>query len=462
MNSKTTSKKIHKERKTRKLASAEIYNFMKNTENKRKSIFLKTICPDSGVCIAFGKDIVKINSFFSNFTDFKYVTSSRSIGEKSVNGFVKELKYSREGYDSYAVLKSSLTVDPEHPGNYPDNLMYEYEIGKFINKMNIIFPCFLETYGMFKYDSELWEKASNNNIKMSLNDLKSDLTQLHDIDYSVGCENPKLIAILIQHIKNAITMNSFMQSGFDIKSKKKMIHFLKYEIIGIIYQIYMPLFCLKNEFTHYDLHENNVLLYKPFSDSVITYNYHFISGETVLFKSRYIAKIIDYGRGFYNDMEANHDSEKTYQIICNTTSCDPNCGSEKGLGYLEPVPKKPSVFYHFISSQTNNVSADLRLGNFISSRLGNSIDKIENIGIDSNDWEEIYDLFSSITNKKKENINSGLPEEINNIIDMHSKLKEYIMKNQTEFMEIYDKMNNIGNFHIYEDRRPMKFVSVDK
>ena len=293
---KTTSKKIHTERKTRKSASAKIASFMKKHENKRKSIFLKTICPDSGVCIAFGKEIVKINSFFSNFTDFKYVVSSRSIGEKSVNGFVKELKYSREGYDSYAVLKSSLTIDPNQPGNYPDNLMYEYEIGKFINKMNTIFPCFLETYGMFKYDSELWEKASDsntNNIKMSVSDLKSDLTQLHDIDYSVGCENPKLIAILIQHIKNAITMNSFMQSGLNHTTKTKMMNFLNYEIIGIIYQIYMPLFCLKNEFTHYDLHENNVLLYKPFSDSVMTYHYHFISGETVSFKSRYIAKIID-------------------------------------------------------------------------------------------------------------------------------------------------------------------------
>jgi len=418
-------------------AAKKIANFMHKYEPKRKALFLKSICPDSGVCISFGAEIPKINSFFSNFTDFKYAVSMRSIGKSSVNGFVQEILYSREGYDSYAVLKSSsMTYDNA------DNLMYEYEVGQFINKMNRVFPCFLETYGMFKYDPNLWKRATT----MSTYDLKTGLTLLPQIDYSIGCKDHRLISILIQNIKKAMTLGQLFDTKMTETTKEKT-DFINNELVAILYQIYMPLSSLKNDFTHYDLHRDNVLVYKPLDDSLsyMTYNYHLRSGETVTFKSRYIAKIIDYGRGYYYDTDA-HNSLSTYDKICKIANCKPHCGYEKGLSNLGA----PGI--NFISSRVNNESHDLRLINIIWIMLRSQKEVSA----------ELSKMMSKIFYMKKFGTRnfpeSGLPDNIHNVADMHSELKDYIMS--PAFSQKMDGMKNIGEFHIYEDRRPMTFTEA--
>ena len=46
-----------------------------------------------------------------------------------------------------------------------------------------------------------------------------------------------------------------------------------YTVINILFQIYSVLSVLQYEFTHYDLHPKNVLLYKVSNDGYITMNY---------------------------------------------------------------------------------------------------------------------------------------------------------------------------------------------
>ena len=202
-----------------KVASRKIGRFMMETKLKRQARFLKSICSDSGVCVAFGTEINKINEFFNNFTDLTYAVSIKKIGGVSVNGFVKEITYRREGYESFAVLKSS--AKPKS-----DNLMYEYEVGHYINKQNKIFPCFLETYGLFLYkNAAAWSKskaqsqAANKATakataeSLAVVALRDGLTLSNAIDYSVGCPKSRDIAILIQHIKGAKTLSSYMDDA---------------------------------------------------------------------------------------------------------------------------------------------------------------------------------------------------------------------------------------------------------
>jgi len=127
-----------------KSASRTIGNFMKKTENKRRSMFLQAICSDSGVCIAFGKERQKIFDFFDGFTKFNYLKNIKAIGAVSENGFIKELEYEREGYKAHAILKSSRE-------KMSDNLMYEYFVGIIINEFAKRIPCFIETYGHYEY-----------------------------------------------------------------------------------------------------------------------------------------------------------------------------------------------------------------------------------------------------------------------------------------------------------------------
>ena len=70
------------------------------------------------------------------------------MGSKSVNGFVYLINYKQDDYNFSAVLKSSAKPNA-------DNLFYEYFVGKnFINKMNLIFPCFVETYRLYVNNNE--------------------------------------------------------------------------------------------------------------------------------------------------------------------------------------------------------------------------------------------------------------------------------------------------------------------
>ena len=54
-----------------------------------------------------------------------------------------------------AILKSTQTLEQEEGFIMkPDNLFYEYLVGQYINTLINRFPCFLQTYGLYKYDNQ--------------------------------------------------------------------------------------------------------------------------------------------------------------------------------------------------------------------------------------------------------------------------------------------------------------------
>jgi len=172
---------------------------------KRSGIFLKAICSDSGACIAFGRNADEITGYFNGFTDFTYANSPiNGIGDPSNNGFVKEIEYERKGYKSHAILKSSMLASS-------DNLVYEYLVGiKYVNRILKSFPCFVQTYGLFFYNSEMYWRIMQNAVPIDKSLLKK-LEIQNSIDYSQACIDSKYAAILIQHIKNARSIARFIE-----------------------------------------------------------------------------------------------------------------------------------------------------------------------------------------------------------------------------------------------------------
>ena len=436
---KYTRKKMKKyTQKDRIQAAEKITQFFKKTGHKRNILFLKSICADSGACISFGKEIDKINAFFNYYTRFEYaIPPIKKIGQLSANGFIKEITYERDGYLGHAVLKSSIKKNA-------DNLMYEYEVGQFMNENIRSLPNFLETYGLYHYKNNTSWNYIKNTKKMNPKVFKDKLILLHDIDYRVGCPDSQYIAILTQHVDNAISIREFIANSIpdDINGN------LPY----ILYQIYFSLFILKSVFTHYDLHDENVLLYKPVNGSYITYHYHLQNGNIVEFKSQYIAKIIDYGRSYYYK-NSSEESKNTYKNICLTNECDPKCGYNSGLAILGPEAGGPGSFY-YITSQVNNQSHDLRLMHYMKYRL-----KDKPVGI----TKTFTNLFNKLVYKTNYGTNeiraSGLPGAIHNVTDAYKSLESLIR------LSTYKKANDVyfsgyqklGDFHIYENRQPMHF-----
>ena len=433
---------------------------MRRTSKKRRAEFLKSICSDSGVCIAFGKESLKIIDFFLGFTDFTYLEYVRRIGSVSANGFINELKYTRLGYDSHAVLKSN-----RGPSN--DNLVYEYMVGQFINKMCLQFPCFVETYGLYKYNDE----AAWTHVRDTVNLAKNVLGGLVQLQPNIGldawqtfnwgdaCQSSKYYSILIQHIKGAQTLNDMI----------KTVQFIENDLLYVLYQIYMPLATIGDKYTHYDLHTDNVQIYEPVRGKYIHYHYHLVGGKVVSFKSAYVAKIIDYGRSYFKDSVTDNwgfanrnqlgnapNSKRIHSHICMLGNCRPKCGADFGFSFLNEETVFGEVGY--IVSQKPNVSHDLRLLYELNSKVPSMfvIKALLN--------DVVYDVKTKGRFKgygTKENKVAGKFGKINNINDAYMGLESMVTKLRTSALndgKFPDPNMKLGDLHVYVDGSPMRWV----
>ena len=420
---------------------------------KRSGKFLQTICSDSGDCISFGSKVDEITNFFNGFTNFQYALSPiLRLGAPSVNGFVKEITYEKQGYKAHAILKSS-----QEPS--ADNLVYEYLVGiKFINRIVKQFPCFLQTYGLYFYNSEIgWNiikgtgPVHNANLKY--------LTKQESIDYEKACRESKYAAILIQHIKAARPLSDYL-------SVSTYTRFFKNDLLYVLFIVYHALSSLSKVFTHYDLHTGNVLLYEPVKGKYIQYNYHQPDGTVIVFYSPYLVKIIDYGRSFFDN--GNLNSKKIYDKVCTVNACKPDCGLYYGLGWLDP---KSDLF---ISSSKKNESHDLRLVKTIQTNIKDILNIVhakpgESTFVETDKIMSKIAYGSGIHNKDniefgtRENLKVSSKKKIYNVTSLYKELKTAITMPSViaENQKNYSRFSNLlGSFHIYHDGRPMKYDAI--
>ena len=357
-------------------------------------------------------------------------------------------------------------------------------VGEFLNKQLLYFLCFIKTYGLFKYKDDLTYEhieqcstVNDCNIDKLQSGLQSVTDAITDIDTNLknSCVNPTHTAVLTEYIKDSIS----------IKDKLLDNKFVSDDLLYALFQIYMPLSCLANKFTHYDLHWHNVLLYEPNKDGYIQYNYHIGPNESdvVSFKSSYIVKIIDYGRSYFDN--GTLTSENVYEKVCNIKECDENnlnpiiptltCGKAKGYYWLSP--------FILPTSSNKNISHDLRLLNiilnakyywYIPKDLQHDAQKVKDYFKSNFPDKKIEDLNKKIVteiNGKLTNLKliynefectfNGYPNFVVNVTDackiLQDMIKEDVNKNANN--KAYEGKNLIDDIHIYSDgKTPMKFL----
>jgi hypothetical protein len=197
-------------------------------------------------------------------------------------------------------------------------------------------------------------------------------------------------------------------------------HFFKYDLLSILFQVYCPLALLKDHFTHYDLHPDNILLYSAKDNHYFLCHYHLPdSNDVISFRTKFIAKIIDYGKCFFNDTETGTNSKKIQEALCEIKQCDPDCGKNFG--------------FHILNNKHDHRDSTKR-----------------NVSFDLLALKTIKDALSSIkTLFNEDNKNGEYPfnfEEIN--VELHNLLWSFVKFNNG--IEIYDssKMNS-RNQHNY-------------
>jgi hypothetical protein len=440
-----------KSTRKRKAAAATILKFFRGTKHTRKARFLEALCSDAGVCLAFGQHTGDIKQHFSGFTAFNYVIPPiKRIGQPSENGFINQIEYEHRGYKSYAILKSAKTPNA-------DNLLYEYIVGLYMNQLNKQYPCFLETYGYYMYNNDkYWKRLQKDKPVTDISILKKGLTFFKDVDFYNGCKSSQQIAILIQHLKN-------IQSLDDLSREPD---FIQNELMWVLYQLYAPLGKLKNNFTHYDLHMNNIYIYEPVAGSYIEYHYYDTT-STVSFKSSYMLKIIDYGRSFFKDDLNNTDSKHIYETqLCPEEECNEpedergTCGSHVGFAWLEELSKKAPEKQYYISSQQRNMSHDLLpLTRIKENNTAPSLNQLT---------PELNALVNKVVYKDyfgtPEKTSGGYPIKIVNVGDAAHFIKMYLMNKtfKTKNEEVNAGKTKLGDLHVYMDGRPMEFVPYVK
>ena len=419
---------------------------------------IRSICPDSDYCIGFGKETDTIRAFYDNF-DFKYVdvTKIKRLGAPSVNGFVNELVYNKNGYETHTVLKSSSEADS-------DNLFYEGLVGKYINKQVLFFPCFIETYKICGHHTHLQtidlqkNRPLHNKLEFFEKNINSetyqDLMQSPVPSIETSCLAPTAMCILIQHIKRASTIRARIEHADR--------YYCYGTLIQHLFQVYAPLSTLMNEYTHYDLHAENVILYNPTvaGDKYIVMKYYNDDGTTTDFKTFEIAKIIDYGRSFFYDKKGPPptSSSRILNSVMDTPACQTkDNGSDCGYNILHDEDTPGSFYY--ISSNKRNASHDLR--------LLSTIQQIIQFSKQSEFGQVLNELVYSHSFGTKELLRkqfSTLGDNIYNVSDAYEAMK-YLINTSILFKEcekhLFSGKTQLGTMEIWLDRsQPMIYTPV--
>jgi|688.fasta_scaffold09100_7 hypothetical protein len=453
---------------------------------------LNVACKNPGNCLALGVYGSYIKQYFDNFRNLSLVDNPKikRIGTASGNGFIIEVPFTKNSFTAYTALKCSAK-----PG--ADNLFYEYYVGKFfINNYLNIFPCFVETYDCYTFNDERsWSMLKNlpnskdNEEEEDEEDDEEDeedeeddeeekgqvATNPNDIDlknmitrknisekrisgnnydsednemFGLSCEENKRLCVLIQHFDN---FRSLME-----EYEKNVLN-TKLEIFNILYQAYFPLTILKDVYTHYDLHANNVFLYKPYDGkNYVQMRYHLISGRIIEFPSEYIVKIIDYGRNYFDNGLTNTKAILN-NYVCNNTRCNPDCGKEFGYSVIQGDEYNPKAMTKIFPNK-KNISQDLRFAAHFYSFL------------------KTLDLFDTFFYGNKygsttivQASQTGTPEKlggdnrnIHNIVNFRSFLEAHIDNWNNVIAKIkikkYKTWQKKATMDIYEDKRPYTFV----
>lgn len=263
----------------------------------------------------------------------------------------------------------------------------------------------------------------------------------------------------------------------------EFLEFVSEELLYVLFQVYFSLFALGHFFTHYDLHTDNVLLYEPVKGKYIEYHYHVQYDTTgkeidVRFKSRYIAKIIDYGRSYFENPSGKGftaNSKSIYDEVCKEKACK-DCGGSQGFGWLEYKPAT-LPYNSFICSQIPNESHDLRLAYMISKYAKLTGTLWEGTGLYLLDFFEKIEYGKGVIlnhDRKqilaknpnapvfagtKENDDIGLPLKINNVTDASKELQRIAMDSfsQAYNEQHYAGLQKLGDLHIY-GYKPMEYI----
>jgi hypothetical protein len=283
--------KTRKRRGTKRRMKGGILSYLRDLYSRRqqRSVYQQYAfsrpqisCQNSGECLLFGEEGEQLLSFFNNFNlDMNQYEANTTITltklpVNSANGLVAEVKFSKEGFDAFALLKTPLKINA-------DNLWYEYLIGLKVNPWSLIFPSLTMTFGLYA-DIPLSDYREGKPTPFKF----KGKVVANSLDVTQSCleENRQHLCLLTQYFENTVSLHRH-------REKKHP------DLWYMYFQIYYTLYYLgKLRFIHNDLRANNVLVVHLPKPMKFVYDMVLMDGNKFQFSfySQELVKIIDYGR----------------------------------------------------------------------------------------------------------------------------------------------------------------------
>jgi hypothetical protein len=414
--------------------------------------YLRAVCSSNGYCMALGKNRKLIYKYFDGFANFKYAITPFSLLSSGGNGKVYEVYYRRLDYRAVCTLKYSLKPKA-------DSIFYEAYVGfSYINKLTKYFTLFLETYGCYWIENTLLLDELHEHSPFSVNTIDSLTGLIKNNDVKIinplklnklrktACKDPLRVMVLTEYVENATDFADIVKK-YRFTPKFKL---FEHGLPAMLYQIYSVLSVISHNFTHYDLHGGNCIVYTIPDNRYVRMIYHHPSGQTIEFNTGFIVKLIDYGRCYVPTSRQFHDT------VAATPEClvsgDSVPGESFGFGMFEEYPLRQ---YHYVTPKLNNYSADLRLLFDVSK----AYDKDTNFRrlLRRVQFAERFGTFKISPNEPNPD------NKIRNVMEAERALAGFI--NDPSFTNVDTAFANgktkIGDIHIYLDMsKPMEFITV--
>lgn len=270
---------------------------------------------------------------FESFVTFSRVEKAEIVDEKSglpatdtTTKEVVKLRYRNGRFNTTATLE----IGPR--------LMRAFYIGRRINTMRHIYPCFFTTYGWYAVETSTDEAIETIRREKRVPD---DMFQLitpvpvkrTDLDFRELGVNTDLCgktqALLVESANGAIPLSDIINEDSAYRD------IFRTDIFSVLFQIFTGLSSFEDAYAHMDIGTDNVVLVEPMRGACIEYSYRIWdeSGRKriVSFVSKYLVKIRNYGMRYFDDrkiFDCDADSsakisksyDYDYERLCGTNS----------------------------------------------------------------------------------------------------------------------------------------------
>lgn len=334
-----TTKKKRTQRPQQVLQQQGLNHF---TETERR---LQSCKNNLNICLSLGIFSNELIDMLEQEDLMTYLVQLMRLNVKKSNENLIKLTYSID-------TKTIKTVFKSMKENYPNNVVYEYIIGRFLNLLFKRTPNIVPTCNLYKYVSNDAYKRSLKTKNINIDDFRKSMHIVKDItleeNIRESCKSPNLFAFEQIFVPNVYTLEDIIDQQHERHSD-----FVQYYLITTLFQIYAFLYIYQEIFTHNDLNPRNILLtYVPKRNFLLTYD---LDGTNVRFFTRYIVKFIDYSHCYLEGLtKAIYDNACAY--------CGSDCGKSKGFVFDSIVHDKKKDI-NLIKILSNPLYNHLRVNN---------------------------------------------------------------------------------------------------